>query len=78
MTSLIGRALDHAALLAGVLGEPGGRGDEELALLGDAVAEPDVAQHLGQCVAGRDARGLQARRLARSICSLASVRSSTS
>jgi len=53
------RPFDRGPLLAGVLGEPGGRGDVERAGLGDAIAQPEVPQHLRERIAGRDPGRLQ-------------------
>ena len=52
---LHGGPLDHLPLLSRLLGEPGGRGDEEPPLLGDAIAQAGRPQDVGQRVAGRDA-----------------------
>ena len=57
------RAFDDGPLLGGFLGKPGGRGDEEPAVVGDAIAEPEIAEQVGEGVAGGDAGGVHARRL---------------
>ena len=65
MTIFTGGPSITVPFLLAFFGEPGGRGDEQSAVVGDAVAEPEVAEQVCQGVAGCDAGGVHAGGLAK-------------